>query len=53
MARQPSVVPFADGKPADNLEVEDIGNDEVFSRRSLHLMLCQNETKPLITMLKR
>ena len=29
MARQPNVVPFADGKPADNLEVEDIGNDEV------------------------
>ena len=29
MAREPNVVPFSEGKPADNLEVEEIENNEV------------------------
>ena len=29
MAREPNVVPFAEGKPADNLEVEQIDNEDV------------------------
>ncbi len=29
MARQPQIIPFSEGKPPDNLQVEDIGNNEV------------------------
>ena len=29
MAREPNVVPFSEGKPADNLEVEQIDNEDV------------------------
>jgi hypothetical protein len=29
MAREPQVIPFAEGMPSDNFEVEEIGNEEV------------------------
>ena len=29
MAREPKVIPFAEGMPADDFQIEDIGNDEV------------------------
>ena len=29
MAKEPNVIPFQEGAPADNLEVENIGNDQV------------------------
>ena len=29
MARQPQVIPFAEGKPADTLQVEELNDDEV------------------------
>ena len=29
MAKEPNVIPFQEGAPADNLEVEEIENDDV------------------------
>ena len=29
MAKEPNVIPFQEGAPADNLEVENIGDDQV------------------------
>ena len=29
MARQPKIIPFAETMPADNLQIEEVGNDEV------------------------
>ena len=29
MAREPQVIPFAEGMPSDEFQIEDIGNDEV------------------------
>ena len=35
MAKEPNVIPFAEGAPADNLEVEQIGNDVLIGDASL------------------
>ena len=35
MAKQPNVIPFQEGAPADNLEVEEIGDEVLIGNASL------------------